>query len=226
MKELYRFRQFLTEEDFKNPILDKYLKLKKSIDNKTVFDYELSDFINNLDNTEREGLESDLGLERDTFYGGRLFEAIDFPELEDEFEGAMDAMVVEPKVYLQDIIDASAEEIVSDDYYEIMNAVEQGVYSEVEAVKLAKAWAKEKLSNLAEGRLLKEDYGKESLIKALGDADDAFIQLGDGREFVIYNPNSNNDDNVDMWGDYSVFAVDKDGEEHEILYSDIAGINL
>ena len=226
MKELYRFRQFLTEEDFKNPILDKYLKLKKSIDNKTVFDYELSDFINNLDNTEREGLESDLGLERDTFYGGRLFEAIDFPELEDEFEGAMDAMVVEPKVYLQDIIDASAEEIVSDDYYEIMNAVEQGVYSEVEAVKLAKAWAKEKLSNLAEGRLLKEDYDKESLIKALGDADDAFIQLGDGREFVIYNPNSNNDDNVDMWGDYSVFAVDQDGEEHEILYSDIAGINL
>ena len=158
---------------------------------------------------------------------GRLFkENVDFPELEDEFEGAMDAMVAEPKVYLQDIIDASAEEIVSDDYYEIMNAVEQGVYSEVEAVKLAKAWAKEKLSNLAEGRLLKEDYDKESLIKALGDDDDAFIQLGDGREFVIYNPNSNNDDNVDMWGDYSVFAVDQDGEEHEILYSDIAGINL
>ena len=150
MKELYRFRQFLTEEDFKNPILDKYLELKKSIDNKTVFDYELSDFINNLDNTEREGLESDLGLERDTFYGGRLFEAIDFPELEDEFEGAMGAMVVEPKVYFQGIIDASAEEIVSDDYYEIMNAVEQGFYSEDEAVKLAKAWAKEKLSNLAE----------------------------------------------------------------------------
>ena len=80
---------------------------------------------------------------------GRLLkENIDFPELEDEFEGAMDAMVVEPKVYLQDIIDASAEEIVSDDYYEIMNAVEQGVYSAEEAVKLAKAWAKNKLSDL------------------------------------------------------------------------------
>ena len=73
-------------------------------------------------------------------------EDIDFPELEDEFEGAMDAMIVEPEVYLQDIIDASAEEIVSDDYYEIMNAVEQGVYSAEEAVKLAKAWAKDKLS--------------------------------------------------------------------------------
>jgi len=78
---------------------------------------------------------------------------VDFPELEDEFEGAMDAMVVEPKVYLQDIINASPEEIVSDDYYEIMNAVDQGIYSEDEAVKLAKAWAKEKISGLAEGKL-------------------------------------------------------------------------
>jgi len=90
-----------------------------------------------------------------------LKEEIDFPELEDEFEGAMDAMVVEPEVYLQDIIDASAEEIVSDDYYEIMNAVEQGVYSAEEAVKLAKAWAKNKLSGLAENKLLKEFVGKE-----------------------------------------------------------------
>ena len=86
-----------------------------------------------------------------------LKEEIDFPELEDEFEGAMDAMVVEPEVYLQDIIDASAEEIVSDDYYEIMNAVEQGRYSAEEAVKLAKAWAKDKLSGLAENKLIKEE---------------------------------------------------------------------
>ena len=91
--------------------------------------------------------------------GKLLKENIDFPEMEDEFEGAMDAMVVEPKVYLQDIIDASAEEIVSDDYYEIMNAVDQGIYSEDEAVKLAKAWAKDKLSGLAEGRLFKESLG-------------------------------------------------------------------
>jgi hypothetical protein len=77
--------------------------------------------------------------------GKLLKEEIDFPEMEDEFEGAMDAMMVEPEVYLQDIIDASAEEIVSDDYYEIMNAVEQGIYSKDEAVKLAKEWAKSKL---------------------------------------------------------------------------------
>ena len=88
-------------------------------------------------------------------------EDIDFPELEDEFEGAMDAMIVEPEVYLQDIIDASAEEIVSDDYYEIMNAVEQGVYSAEEAVKLAKAWAKDKLSGLTENKILTEEVYAE-----------------------------------------------------------------
>jgi len=138
MKELNRFRQFLTEEDSKNPILDKYLELKKSIDYKTVFPTDLQSFVDSLDNTEREGLENDL----------------------------------------------------------------------------------------AEGKVLKEDYDKESLLKALGDSDDAFIQLSDGRELIIYNPNSNNDDNVDMWGDYGVFAVSKDGDEEEVLYSDIAGINL
>tara|TARA_R110001583_G_scaffold65573_3_gene189448 strand:- start:286 stop:645 length:360 start_codon:yes stop_codon:yes gene_type:complete len=89
--------------------------------------------------------------------GKLLKENTDFPELEDEFEGAMDAMVVEPEVYLKDILNASANDLVSDDYYEIMNAVEQGVYSKDEAVKLAKSWAKEKLSTLAEGKLLKEN---------------------------------------------------------------------
>ena len=79
---------------------------------------------------------------------------------------------------------------------------------------------------LTEGKLYEEDYSKESLLKALGDADDAFIQLGNGRELIIYNPNSNNDDNVDMWNDDTVFAVDKDGQEEEIDYRDIAGINL
>ena len=92
--------------------------------------------------------------------GKLLKENIDFPEMEDEFEGAMDAMVVEPEVYLKDILNVSADDLVSDDYYEVMNAVEQGVYSKDEAVKLAKSWAKEKLSTLAEGKLLKEDITK------------------------------------------------------------------
>ena len=50
----------LKEEDFKNPILDKYLELKKSIDYKTVFPTDLQSFVDSLDNTEREGLENDL----------------------------------------------------------------------------------------------------------------------------------------------------------------------
>ena len=68
---------------------------------------------------------------------------------------------------------------------------------------------------------LKENYTKEKLLKRLGDADDARIQTGNGREYIIYNPNSNNDDNAAMWHDDSVFAVDQDGGEHEIPYSKI-----
>ena len=79
---------------------------------------------------------------------------------------------------------------------------------------------------LTEGKLYEEDYSKESLLKALGDADDAFIQLGNGRELIIFNPNFSDDGSVDMWGDDTVFAVDKDGQEEEIDYRDIAGINL
>ena len=79
---------------------------------------------------------------------------------------------------------------------------------------------------LTEGKLLQENYNKESLLKALGDDDDAMIQLSDGRNFIIYNPNSNNQDNADMWHDDVVFGVNKDGDEQEIEYSDISGINL
>lgn len=64
-------------------------------------------------------------------------------------------------------------------------------------------------------------YNKKSLLKKLGKADDARIQTGNGKEYIIYNPDSNNDDNADMWHDDSVFAVDQDGEEHEIAYKDI-----
>jgi len=64
-------------------------------------------------------------------------------------------------------------------------------------------------------------YDKKKLLKRLGDADDATIQTGDGKEYIIYNPNSNNKDNAAMWHDKSVFAVDQDGDEHEIDYKDI-----
>ena len=59
LKELASKLGYL-QEDFKNPILDKYLKLKKSIDYKTVFPTDLQSFLDSLDNTERDGLENDL----------------------------------------------------------------------------------------------------------------------------------------------------------------------
>lgn len=71
------------------------------------------------------------------------------------------------------------------------------------------------------GEAVEERYTKKSLLKKLGDADDAMIQTGNGKEYIIYNPDSNNDDNAAMWHDKSVFALDQDGEEHEIAYKDI-----
>ena len=69
-------------------------------------------------------------------------------------------------------------------------------------------------------------YNKKSLLKKLGSQHDAIIQTGNGKEYIIYNPDSNNDDNAAMWrNDDSVFAVDQDGEEHEIKYSDIVSYN-
>ena len=112
----------LFEEDFKNPILDKYLKLKKSIDYKTVFPTDLQSFVDSLDNTEREGLESDLGLERDELYEGKLLKeelTYDFDEVNDaiydpaykaEVEAGIKAQL--PNIsdeVLQAIIDSSVE---------------------------------------------------------------------------------------------------------------------
>lgn len=79
----------------------------------------------------------------------------------------------------------------------------------------------EELGSLKED-FYKDHFTKDSLLKKLGDADDAFIQLSDGRKLIIYNPNSNNDDNADMWHDDTVFAVDQDGQEEEVDYRDIA----
>jgi oligoribonuclease (3'-5' exoribonuclease) len=70
-------------------------------------------------------------------------------------------------------------------------------------------------STITEGK-----FNKRSLMKAMK-KDDGMIQLGNGQEYVIYNPNNGNDDNADMWQDKVIFGLDQDGEEHEIEYSDI-----
>jgi hypothetical protein len=81
-----------------------------------------------------------------------LKETIDFPEMEDEFEGYQDAMLGSDEEYLQGVIDDAPEEFLdlNGGYYEVALGIEQGRYSAEEAVKAAKDWAREKLSSLSE----------------------------------------------------------------------------
>jgi hypothetical protein len=65
-----------------------------------------------------------------------------------------------------------------------------------------------------------KSYNKKSLMKSIKNHDDAFI-IVKGQQFLIKNPDSNNDDNAAMWHDDHICALDFDGEEHEIKYKDI-----
>ena len=76
----------------------------------------------------------------------------------------------------------------------------------------------------SESEITEAKFNKKSLMRAMK-RDDGMIQLGNGQEYVIYNPNNGNDDNADMWDDKVIFALDQDGEEHEIKYSDIVSYN-
>jgi hypothetical protein len=189
MKELYRFRQFLTESVIKEnteeeikAILSKSYPGAYSEDdfeeiinlyNTKYKDYK--DSYGKLDGVEQAAFKFNYANNRDIMTGmkagSKSSTSITFPEMEDEFEGAMSSMSVSKEEYLQDIINASADEIVSDSYFEIKNAVEQEIYSKNEAVELAKAWAKEKLSTLSEGlfskkpKLSSSEYQKAKKLK-------------------------------------------------------------
>ena len=67
-------------------------------------------------------------------------------------------------------------------------------------------------------------FDKKKLMKAMK-ADDGMIQLANGEEYVIYAYDNGNDENDAMWNDKSIFALDQDGEEHEVKYSDIVSYN-
>jgi len=70
--------------------------------------------------------------------------------------------------------------------------------------------------------LNEESFDKKKLLKLIKKHDDAMITTRRGKEYIIYNPNNGNQDNADMWdGNNSLFAIDKDGGEHEINYKDI-----
>jgi len=77
-----------------------------------------------------------------------LKEQINFPEMEDELQGWQDAALGSDEEFLQGVLDASPKELIdiNGGYYELASSVEQGYMKPMEAVKLAKAWAKEKLN--------------------------------------------------------------------------------
>jgi len=82
----------------------------------------------------------------------------------------------------------------------------------------------ENLKSLKDFSINEARFNKKSLMKKMK-KDDGIIQLGNGEEYVIYAFGNGNDDNDAMWGDKTIFALDQDGGEHEIKYSDIVSYN-
>lgn len=80
------------------------------------------------------------------------------------------------------------------------------------------------LKSLTDFSVNEAKFNKKSLMKKMK-KDDGMIQLGNGEEYVIYAFGNGNDDNDSMWGDKTIFALDQDGGEHEIEYSDIVSYN-
>lgn len=80
------------------------------------------------------------------------------------------------------------------------------------------------LKTLSSFSINEAKFNKKTLMKTMK-KDDGIIKLARGEEYVIYKFNNGNSDNDEMWGDETIFAVDQDGEEHEIKYSDIVSYN-
>ncbi len=80
------------------------------------------------------------------------------------------------------------------------------------------------LKSLSSFSINEAKFNKKSLIKAMK-KDDGMISTGDGNEYIVYKFGNGNDDNDSMWGDKVIFALDQDGGEHEIKYSDIVSYN-
>ena len=80
------------------------------------------------------------------------------------------------------------------------------------------------LKSLTDFSVNEAKFNKKSLIKKMK-KDDGMIQLGNGEEYIIYAFGNGNKDNDEMWGDKTIFALDQDGGEHEIKYSDIVSYN-
>ncbi len=139
-----------------------------------------------------------------------------FNELQKEYPGA--TINIESKtgetLFVESVNEAKelSKKEVRDLKIKINNARTIGKYFTKDEVEF--------LQSLFESEITEAKFNKKSLMRAMK-KDDGFIQLGNGQEYVIYNPNNGNDDNADMWQDKVIFGLDQDGEEHEIKYSDI-----
>ena len=172
-------------------------------------------------------------VENKVTFQSRLTETINFPEMEDEFMGAMEAGDQTKEEYLQDIINASPNQLMSDAYYEVLNAVKQGIYTKPEAVKLMKAWAKEKLgsSEKSEGSIWDEgenifmmkDGVKQDITKVYGLAEfigDNTKEIADkiGAVNVFQNLGTNNIDNLGDASANAIYIVDGDRVESGLAF--------
>jgi hypothetical protein len=78
-----------------------------------------------------------------------LNESVEFPEMDSEFEGAMETGDYDsPQDYLQYIIDTPSSKIDLSGYYDVEDSIIQGYYSKGQAIKLMKSWAKNKMNKL------------------------------------------------------------------------------
>ena len=222
MEELYRFRQFLTE--------DKQLKENVEDDFKTYYERWEDEFAltnvpgvkgNVFDFNDEDEWEDDI-RQPGSKIGDHSWE-VSYEEEDDYYEPIINNMLnylKKNKTYSYKNDDGVDAEFTYDDRG---NSIDMSVIYSADDI--------EKYENkLNENKKIYKGYNdyfdKDSLLQSLGDADDAFIYLGDGKELLIYNPNSNNADNANMWGDDSVFAIDKDANEYEIDYRDIERIEI
>jgi hypothetical protein len=70
-------------------------------------------------------------------------------------------------------------------------------------------------------------YDKKKLLKEIEEYDALIITNKDGDKFIIYNPDSGNDENTAIWksDDYIIGTIPDDGREVKVKYSDIVKVS-
>ena len=139
------------------------------------------------------------------------------------FEGEEVRVDVEARINEAKVLEAAAWEIGKDypSYGVVVSVVHNDDLCEVTFDSGDKIVFRDTGSSWVQESVVTEaKFDKKSLTKAIKNLDDGII-LVNGQEYIIYNPDNGNDDNAEMWGDKTIFALDQDGEEHEFKYSEI-----